>query len=661
MKVTNIRAIFLKEVRTLVRSPLLYVLGAVFLGLAGYFFYTDALYFDLLNQDKIGLTQGLWQRFFEDLRFCLLLVIPVFASRLFAEERRLGTMELLQTYPLTESEIVTGKFMSLVTLFTPLLLVTLLYPFALSYVWPVDPWPLAATYLGALLLSVASLSCAMFCSALATQQSSAAIAAFGVLFISWFLAWNEAAASATVLAVLRRLSLFDRFYDFTRGTVQSQDIVYFLTLAGLFVWGTVEVLRWQWRMRGTQIMRLSLLLGIGIGIEDCAVRHNRTWDLVQERESVLATETLQALAAIKVPVKLLLFYEPGRYRETAYLADKCRRASPFLDVQLIDLDREPGIARTYGVKAYGTVVIESAERWEPVYPAEERLLVQAIAKVTDPRPRLICVTTGHGEREVTIERKREDDEPTSVAMLFEQLGYHWQEVVLDREYTGLQECRLLFVYGPTQDFAEKETRQIEELLNAGGSLLLLLEPGLFPHIGRFLGRYQVFPGEEVLPDMSDRLYLRDRATVPIVDVALAKRLPEQFIAVFYGARQMNFVAMPQEVTGGVFLGYQSQARGLIPVGVAGETIGDSPGRMMVVGDADFLQGALFQRESNRRLFIRMLSWLGERTDRYPFTQERYAYAPLSLRQSRVLLLVALFPALGFLLAGAVAWWWRRSA
>jgi ABC-2 type transport system permease protein len=660
MKVTNIRAIFLKEVRTLVRSPLLYVLGAVFLGLAGYFFYTDVLYFDLLNQDKIGLTQGLWQRFFEDLRLCLLLVIPVFASRLFAEERRLGTMEMLQTYPLTESEIVTGKFLSLVILFTPLLLVTLLYPFALSYVWPVDPWPLVATYLGALLLSLASLSCAMFCSALATQQSSAAIAAFGVLFIFWFLAWNEAAASATVLAVLRRLSLFDRFYDFTRGTVHSQDIVYFLTLAGLFVWGAVEVLRWQWRMRGTQIVRLSLLLGLGIGIEDCAVRHNRTWDLVQERESVLATETLQVLAAIKVPVKLLLFYEPGRYRETAYLADKCRRASPFLEVQLIDLDREPGIARTYGVKAYGTAVIESAERWEPVYPAEERLLVQAIAKVTDPRPRLICVTTGHGEREVTIERKREDDEPTSVANLFEQLSYRWQEVVLDREDAGLQECRLLFVYGPTHDFAEKETRQIEELLNAGGSLLLLLEPGLFPHLGRFLGRYQMFPGEEIFPDTPDRLYLRDRATVPIVDVALAKRLPEQFTAVFYGARQMNFVAMPQEVTGGVFLGYQSQARGLIPVGIAGETIGDSPGRMMIVGDADFLRGALFQRESNRLLFIRMLSWLGERTDRQPFTQERYAYAPLSLRQSRVLLLVALFPALGFLLAGAVAWWWRRS-
>src|SRR6266446_59524 len=104
--IRNVGAVFLKEVRTLARSPLLYTLGAVFLGLAGYFFYTDVLYFDLLNQDKIGLTQGLWQRFFEDLRFCLLLVAPVLAARLFAEERRLGTMEMVLTYPLTEVELV---------------------------------------------------------------------------------------------------------------------------------------------------------------------------------------------------------------------------------------------------------------------------------------------------------------------------------------------------------------------------------------------------------------------------------------------------------------------------------------------------------------------------------------------------------------------------
>src|SRR5438552_15832431 len=87
---TNIYAVFLKEIRTLTRSPLLYVLGAVFLGLSGYLFYTDVLYFDLLNQLMVGLTQGRWQRFFEDLRLCVLVVTLVLAARLFADDRRLG-------------------------------------------------------------------------------------------------------------------------------------------------------------------------------------------------------------------------------------------------------------------------------------------------------------------------------------------------------------------------------------------------------------------------------------------------------------------------------------------------------------------------------------------------------------------------------------------
>lgn len=660
MAVSNLRAVFLKEIRTLIRSPLLYVLGAVFLGLAGYFFYTDVFYFDLLNQDKIGLTQGLWQRYFTDLRLCLLLVIPLLASRVFAEERHLGTMEMLQTYPLTEGEILAGKFLSLLVVFVPLVFVTACYPIVLSIIWPVDPWPLLATYLGTLLLSVACLSCGLLCSALATQQSSAAITAFGVLFLSWFLAWNEAAASATTLAVLRRLSLFDRFYDFTRGTVQSRDVVYFLVVTGLCILVALEVLRWQWRLRRTQIVRIGLLVALGVGIEDCGVRHNRAWDFLREQESILATETVRALSTVLVPVKLLLFYEPGRYRETIYLAEKFRQALSLVEVQLIDLDREPTSAKAYNVTAYGTAVVEANGRWEAVYPAEERLLVHAITKVTDPQPRVVCVTTGHGEHEVTIERKQEVDEPTSVASLFERKGYHWQEVVLAQEKEGLAACRVLFVYGPTQDFGEVEVERIERFLNAGGSSLLFLERRL-PQFERLLEQYHIFLGDEVQPDSPDRLYLRDRFTVPVVDVALGTRLPEQFTAVFYTARQVNFIAPRQGTVGGVFLGHRSQTRGLVPVGVAAETRGDHAGRVMVIGDADFLSGGLFQRESNRALFARMLSWLGDRSDRVPPSDERYAYAPLSVRQSRWLLWASLLPPVGFFVAGVVAWWRRRVA
>jgi len=661
---TSIRAVFVKEIRTLTRSPLLYVLGAVFLGLTGYFFYTDVLYFDLLNQDKVGLTQGLWQRFFEDLRLCLLVITPVLATRLFAEERRLGTMEMLLTYPLTEVELVGGKFLSLLVLFVPLLAMTAVYPLALASAWPIDPWPLVATYLGAALLSITCLSCGMFCSALAAQQSSAALGAFGVLFFFWFLAWNEAAAGAGLLAVLRRLSLFDRFYDFTRGTVQSRDVIYFLVATILFVLFSLEALWWRWQQqRSARILRMVLLLGIGIGIENWAVRHNQTWDLVQEKESILEPETTQVLATLQVPVRLTFFYEPGRHRETAYLAGKCGRASPLVTVQLVDLDREPTLARTYGVQAYGTVVVEAAGRRKVVYPAEEGLLVRAITNVTDPRPRLVCISTGHGEREVTTERRKEDDDPASLGELFERLGYRWQEVVLAQERAVPQDCRLLFVHGPTHDFGETEVTAVESFLFEGGSALFLLDPVSLPRLEGLLHHHQIIPGGEIVPHGVARLYLRDRYTLPVVDVAFSTKAPERFTAVFYGARRVDFTAADGEATGGIFLGYRAPSLGLIPVGAVVETAGEGskPGRLMVVGDADFLEISLFQRVGNRVLFTTMLDWLSERSDRHPPAGERYAYAPLTRGQVRVLFWTAVTPPLGFLVGGGLAWWRRKKS
>src|SRR5439155_22781425 len=186
---------------------------------------------------------------------------------------------------------------------------------------------------------------------------------------------------------------------------------------------------WRWRpQRGRRVLRMALLLGIGVGIEDWAVRHNQTWELVQEKESILEPETTQVLAGLQVPVQLTLFYEPGRYRETAYLLEKCGRASPLITMRLVDLDREPALARTYGVRTYGTVVVEAAGRRKVVYPAEEGLLLRAVTSVTDPRPRLVCISTGHGEHEVTTERRREDEEPASVGELFEgsaMAGKRW--------------------------------------------------------------------------------------------------------------------------------------------------------------------------------------------------------------------------------------------
>jgi hypothetical protein len=222
-----------------------------------------------------------------------------------------------------------------------------------------------------------------------------------------------------------------------------------------------------------------------------------------------------------------------------------------------------------------------------------------------------------------------------------------------------QGCRLLFVNGPRHDFNDAEVAAIEQFLTTGGSALFLLDPLALPRLEASLGRYHIVPGGEIVPQGTARLYLRDPHTVPAVDVALATREPARFTAVLYSARQVNYIATGNNKSEGVFLGYRSPTQGLIPVGVAVKTAGGQEGRLMVVGDADFLEGALFLRDSNRAMFTHMLSWLEEQNDRELPLGTRYAYAPLTVGQSRLLFSAAMIPPLAFLASGGVAWWRRR--
>jgi ABC-2 type transport system permease protein len=114
--------------------------------------------------------------------------------RLFAEERRLGTLELLWTYPLRDGEIIAGKFLACFGVVTLMLLATLVYPAVLSRLHEVDPGPLVAGYLGLWLLAAAFVACGLFLSALTDSQlvrRAPRPTACSLLF--WMLTWNEAA------------------------------------------------------------------------------------------------------------------------------------------------------------------------------------------------------------------------------------------------------------------------------------------------------------------------------------------------------------------------------------------------------------------------------------------------------------------------------------
>ncbi|MBI4517617.1 MAG: ABC transporter permease subunit [Deltaproteobacteria bacterium] len=229
-----------RELRSYFSSFIAYVLLAVFLLLSGYFFYSDLIFFVLFG--GYVLPTGLWQYVFLDMRLCALLVLPLVTMRLFAEEKKLGTIELLWTYPVSDAAIVLGKFLAAWLFFLAMLLPTLLNPAVFYRFYQFDIGPLAAAYLGIVLLGTAFIACGLFISSLTENQVVSAMVTYGILVFFWFVTWNEEVAEQRIVRALLRLSLFDRFFNFSRGVIDIRDVVFFAVFTALFLFFTLQSL-----------------------------------------------------------------------------------------------------------------------------------------------------------------------------------------------------------------------------------------------------------------------------------------------------------------------------------------------------------------------------------------------------------------------------------
>lgn len=244
-------ALFRKELHAYFVSPLFYVLAAVFFLLTGFFFYTQLIYF-VQYGFGLNIVGSLWVAFLAgapySVSMVLLLVTPLLTMRLFAEEKRLGTFELLFTYPLRDGVVVAAKFAACTVVLTALLMGTILYPYVVLGANQIPLAPIACGYLGLFLLGVSFIACGMFVSSLTDSQVVAAVASLGVLLLCWMLTWNEAATNVSALRLLAPLAMFDHFERFARGVVDAGDLAYFICFSTFFSFLTLRVLEArQWR------------------------------------------------------------------------------------------------------------------------------------------------------------------------------------------------------------------------------------------------------------------------------------------------------------------------------------------------------------------------------------------------------------------------------
>ena len=236
----NIATIARKELGTYLGSPMAYIVTAVFLALTGTFFTTFLA--------GIGYADTSIRGFLNAARFLVLLFAAVLTMRLVSEEKKVGTWELLLTVPVRDVEIVAGKFLGALAMLSAMLVLTLYYPIMLLAFGDPDIGPMATSYLGLFLLGGACAAVGVFASSITANQIVSAVVAGGILFGLWFLGVLGGLAPGALGDVISLFSLSTYFTDFARGIVDTRGVVYYLTVALLFLYlsvRSIEAGRWR--------------------------------------------------------------------------------------------------------------------------------------------------------------------------------------------------------------------------------------------------------------------------------------------------------------------------------------------------------------------------------------------------------------------------------
>jgi len=254
--VRNIWIICRKELGSYFVSPVAYILLLIFAIIVGYMFWNILAIFVVEGMEMqmrgqmfpMNINEQVIRPVLSNVGIIGLFFIPLITMRLFAEEKRTGTVELLATSPVRDGEIIIGKWLAATILYACLLLFTAVnFAFLFKYGNP-DWKPLAINYLGLLLEAGGLLAIGTFISTLTRNQIVAGAVTFGVCLLLLIFGWVSAYETATWARVLSYMSLASHMESFEKGVLDSKDVIFYLTVIflGLFFTArSMESLRWR--------------------------------------------------------------------------------------------------------------------------------------------------------------------------------------------------------------------------------------------------------------------------------------------------------------------------------------------------------------------------------------------------------------------------------
>ena len=251
----NIIAIADKELRAYFASPIAYIIIGLFSLLFGWFFYMFLVLFVQQSQQMMqfgggaaNINQQMIRGVHLNSAVIILFVMPMITMRTYSEEKRSGTIELLLTSPITDLQIILGKFFGALGLYVAMLVVTMLYMLILFAHGNPEWRPIVAGYLGLLLMGGCFISAGLLISSVTKNQIVAGFITFAVFLMLWVINWIGESSGPTTREIVSYLSITEHFDDFARGIIDTKHVIYYLSFItfGLFLTAkSVDSERWR--------------------------------------------------------------------------------------------------------------------------------------------------------------------------------------------------------------------------------------------------------------------------------------------------------------------------------------------------------------------------------------------------------------------------------
>jgi ABC-type uncharacterized transport system involved in gliding motility auxiliary subunit len=443
---------------------------------------------------------------------------------------------------------------------------------------------------------------------------------------------------------------------------------------------------------------LSAVLGLGVlaGLAFLAERYSTRFDWSEDRVHTLSDQTHRVLGTLEGPLRLTALSDTFEESGFRGLLERYAYASDRVALEFADPNSRPDLVEAFGLQEAdlrrGVIRVAYGEGVVDVMDLGEEGVTNAIVKLTRSGENTVCFSRGHNERVVAGEGAEGPLGMARAASALRNETYSVEEVLLAQTGMVPSRCDALVVAGPTRPLLDIEHEALNGFLEAGGRLMVLLDPRANTDLAGDLASWGVNVGQDVVFDRS--LALFGRATSPFAaEYALDHPITAEFAetTLFHMARSLTPNARLADATRLVETGEASWAEtdlagwaeggqaaydvdvdrlGPVALGVAGSPVmgaapaGEASARMVVFGDSDFATNELFDGFLNRDLFVNSVAWLLGETEHIGVRPHRARASRFQLSGAefawlRTLSLFVLPESIAIL--GVLAWWSRRNA